>query len=114
MCLLCDLKTAQAAGSAPRPGHAWSSRRAFVLAGAAAAVSAALPAAAQVDVGKSSSLRKLVPADQLEAAASQQYVQVMQEAQGKQVLLPTSHPQVQRLQTIARRIIPHTPAWNPR
>ncbi len=114
MCLLCDLKSAQASGSEPRPSHVWSSRRAFVLAGAAAAASAALPAAAQVDVGKSSSLRKLVPADQLEAAASQQYLQVMQEAQSKQVLLPKSHPQVQRLQTIARRIIPHTHAWNPR
>ncbi|HEX5738151.1 MAG TPA: M48 family peptidase, partial [Hydrogenophaga sp.] len=94
MCLLCDLKSAQASASLPLPSHAWSSRRAFVLASAAAAAGAALPAVAQVDVGKSSSLRKLVPADQLEAAASQQYVQVMQEAQGKQVLLPSSHPQV--------------------
>ena len=114
MCFLCDLKSASASESAARPSHVWSSRRAFVLAGAAAAASTSLPASAQVDVGKASSLRKLVPAEELEAAASQQYVQVMQEAQGKQVLLPTSHPQVQRLQAIARRIIPHTPAWNPR
>ena len=114
MCLFCDLKSAQALQTATPPSHVWSSRRAFVLAGAAAAASAAVPAAAQVDVGKSSSLRKLVPADQLEAAASQQYLQVMQEARSKEVLLPASHPQVQRLQTIARRIIPHTPAWNPR
>ena len=112
MCLLCDLKSS--ASPNPADGTRWSSRRAFMLAGAAAAASTSLPATAQVDVGKASSLRKLVPAEELEAAASQQYVQVMQEAQGKQVLLPTSHPQVQRLQAIARRIIPHTPAWNPR
>jgi Zn-dependent protease with chaperone function len=89
----------------------WSARRAFVLAGAAAA---ALPAAAQVDVGKSSALRKLVPAEELEGAARQQYTQMMGEAGGQQALLPTSHPQVKRLRTIARRIIPHAPAWNAR
>src|SRR5690606_32506840 len=90
MCFLCDLKSASASESAARPSHVWSSRRAFMLAGAAAAASTSLPATAQVDVGKASSLRKLVPAEELEAAASQQYVQVMQEAQGKQVLLPRS------------------------
>jgi hypothetical protein len=58
----------------------WSARRAFVLAGAAAA---ALPAAAQVDVGKSSALRKLVPAEELEGAARQQYTQMMGEAGGQ-------------------------------
>jgi Zn-dependent protease with chaperone function len=115
MCVLCDLKSASSPSPTEDQGEPrWSARRAFVLAGAAAAASAALPVAAQVDVGKSSSMRNLVPAEQLEAAASQQYLQVMQEAQGKRVLLPTSHPQVQRLQGIARRIIPHTYAWNPR
>jgi len=89
----------------------WSARRAFVLAGAAAA---ALPAVAQVDVGRSSALRKLVPADELEGAARQQYAQMMGEAGGKQALLPASHPQVQRLRAIAQRIIPHAPAWNAR
>jgi Zn-dependent protease with chaperone function len=112
MCLLCDLKSSTSSNHTD--GARWSSRRAFLLAGAAATAGAAVPATAQVDVGKSSSLRKLVPADQLEAAASEQYLQVMQEAQTQKVLLPASHPQVQRLQTIARRIIPHTPAWNPR
>lgn len=112
MCFLCDLKSSNvpAEGDAPR----WQARRAFLLAGAAAAAGAALPAAAQVDVGQSSRLRNLVPAEQLESIANEQYLQVMQEAQSKRVLLPTSHPQVQRLQGIARRIIPHTHAWNPR
>jgi Zn-dependent protease with chaperone function len=69
---------------------------------------------AQVDVGKASQFRKLVPADQLEAAASQQYLQTMGEARAKSVLMPDSHPQVQRLRSIAQRIIPHTPQWNSR
>ena len=112
MCLLCDLKSAHP--TPPRPNHVWPARRAFVLAGTAAAAGAALPAAAQVDVGKASVLRQLVPADQLEGAAGQQYAQMMGEASGKQTLLPSGHPQVQRLRSIARRIIPHTPAWNAR
>jgi len=82
-----------------------------VLAGAAAV---ALPAAAQVDVGKASSLRKLVPADQIEQAGSQQFVQTVQEAKQQNALLPASHPQTRRLHAIAKRIIPHAAAWNPR
>lgn len=112
MCFLCDLKTSSASISpgAPQRGP-WQARRAFVLAGAAAA---ALPAAAQVDVGKASSLRKLVPADQIEKAGSQQFVQTVQEAKQKNALLPTNHPQTQRLHAIAKRIIPFAAAWNPR
>jgi len=114
MCLLCDLKTPPAPGSAQHAEHHWSARRAFLLAGSAAAVSAALPAAAQVDVGKSSALRKLVPAEELEGAAQQQYAQMMGEAQNKRALVPPSHPQVQRLRRIAQRLIPFAPPWNPR
>lgn len=116
MCFICDLRTAPSAipsapPASPRAQPVWSARRAFVLAGAAAAV---LPAAAQVDVGQASSLRKLVPAGELEGAAQQQYAQMMGEARGEQALLPASHPQVQRLRRMAQRIIPHTPAWNAR
>jgi Zn-dependent protease with chaperone function len=112
MCFLCDLKTSSAltAHSAPQRGP-WQARRAFVLAGAAAA---ALPAAAQVDVGKASSMRKLVPADQIEQAGSQQFVQTVQEAKQKNALVPNNHPQTRRLHAIAKRIIPFTTAWNPR
>jgi Zn-dependent protease with chaperone function len=39
---------------------------------------------------------------------------MMQQAHSQGALLPESHPQVQRLQTIARRLIPHTAPWNPR
>ena len=89
----------------------WSARRAFLLAAGATAGSAAL---AQVDVGKPSQFRKLVSAEQLEAAAAQQYVQTVGEARAKGALMPESHPQVQRLRAMARRIIPHTPQWNSR
>ncbi len=110
MCLLCDLKTS----STPRPDHVWSARRAFLLAGAATAAGARLPAAAQVEVGKSSALRTLVPAEELESAANQQYAQMMAEANAKRALVPASDPQVQRLRTMARRLIPHAAPWNDR
>lgn len=100
MCLLC------AAKSSP-----WSGRRAFLLAAGAAV---AAPALAQVDVGESSRLRTLVPADELEVAASQQYSELMQQARAKRALAPESHPQLQRLRAIASRLIPQAPRWNDR
>jgi Zn-dependent protease with chaperone function len=114
MCLLCDLKLASSAtahSTHTRAEPVWSARRAFVLAGASVA---ALPALAQVDVGKSSALRKLVPAAELEAAARQQYAQMMSEAQAQKALLPATHPQVQRLRRMARRMVPFATAWNDR
>jgi Zn-dependent protease with chaperone function len=116
MCFLCDLKShsATSAASSTPPPPGWSARRAFLLAGTAATASAVLPAAAQVDVGKSSALRKLVPAEELEGAAQQQYAQMMGEAQNKRALVPPSHPQVQRLRHIAERLIPNTAPWNAR
>ncbi|MDR7096763.1 M48 family metallopeptidase [Hydrogenophaga laconesensis] len=113
MCFLCDLKSPPLSDPV-RPEHVWSARRAFLLAGTAAAAGAALPVAAQVDVGAGSSLRKLVPAEELEGAANQQYSQMMAEASAKKRLMSDSHPQVQRLRGIARRIVPHTPQWNSR
>lgn len=112
MCFICHLKTLSAApesstASPPR----WQARRAFLL---AAGTTAAAGALAQVDVGSSSSLRKLVPAETLENSARQQYTQVLNEARAKGALAPDDHPQVQRLQTIARNLIPHTAPWNPR
>ena len=67
-----------------------------------------------VDVGKNSAFTKLVPAEQLEKAAALQYQQLQAQASSKNALLPREHPQVQRLQGIARKIIPHALAWNPR
>ncbi|WP_409338031.1 M48 family metallopeptidase [Curvibacter microcysteis] len=79
---------------------------------------AALPAAwAQVlsdDVGKNSAFTKLVPASQVEQAAVQQYAQMLREAQSKNALGSDNHPQVLRLRSIARRLIPYSYEWNPR
>lgn len=107
MCWLCDLKTPS---PAPNPQR-WQARRAFLLAAGAAA---AAPALSQVEVGSSSGIRKLVPAETLENAARQQYSQVLAEARAKGALAPDDHPQLQRLHAVARRLIPHTAQWNAR
>jgi predicted Zn-dependent protease len=67
-----------------------------------------------VRVGNPSFVRKLVPAETLEKAASQQYGALKREAQGKGALLPPAHPQNVRLRTIARDLLPHADKWNPR
>ncbi|MFG6412405.1 M48 family metallopeptidase [Roseateles sp. DC23W] len=67
-----------------------------------------------VDVGKKSWATKVVSAEQLEQAGSQQYAQMMREAQQQQALAPANHPQVQRLRYIAQRIIPVSYEWNER
>ena len=81
----------------------------------------ALPAHSQsqpqqdgVNVGKSSSLAKLVPADQMERGAAQQYAQLLQQAAQQKALAPADHPQVTRLRAIAQRMLPFTSKWNPR
>ena len=67
-----------------------------------------------VDVGSSSSLAKLVPAEQIEQAGAQQYQQMMAQAQQQRALAPADHPQLIRLREIAKRIIPQASAWNAR
>jgi predicted Zn-dependent protease len=66
------------------------------------------------DVGGNSRFTKLVPAEKVEAAATQQYQQMLQQASSKRALGPMDHPQVKRLRAIADRIVPFTPPWNPR
>lgn len=114
MCFICDLKTPSADPAPDTPAlkaPRWQARRAFMLAAGATAAGSAL---AQVDVGASSSLRKLVPAETLETSARQQYTQVLADARAKGALAPDGHPQLQRLHAIAQRLIPHTAQWNPR
>ena len=101
MCFLCEAKSS-----------AWSSRRAFLL--AAGTVAIAAPAIAQVDVGPSSRLRGLVPAEELEVAAAQQYAQMMGEANQKGALAPKGSGQLQRLQRIASKLVPQAAQWNDR
>jgi predicted Zn-dependent protease len=78
---------------------------------------AALPSAFAregVEVGKPSSMSRLVSADQVEQAATQQYAQMLSKARQQKALGPDDHPQVRRLRYIAKRIIPHTYEWNGR
>ena len=105
MCTLCEAKTS-----------AWAGRRAFIkLAGAAAVGTAtSAPVLAQVDVGKASSLRKLVPAEELEGAATKQYAELLTDAQAKGALAGQGNPQLQRLRAIATKLIPQTAQWNDR
>jgi predicted Zn-dependent protease len=81
------------------------------------ATAVALPAAQAregVDVGKQSGFARLVPADQIEAAAQQQYLQLATQAKEQNALLPDNHPQVIRLRAIAKRLIPFSLEWNKR
>ncbi|MEJ7931544.1 M48 family metallopeptidase [Ramlibacter sp. AN1015] len=91
------------------------SRRGFLGAGVAIAGASALaPAMAQVDVGRPSSMRGLVPAAELEAAAAQEYAQLIGQARQKGVLASDSNPTLQRLRSIVARLIPHAAQWNKR
>ncbi len=99
------------------------SRRLFTGLLFGAPLATALPAWAQDnaadegvrrDVGRESKFTKLVPAEQVEAAASKQYAQMLQQAAQQRALAPDSHPQVVRLRYIAQRLIPHANGWNER
>jgi predicted Zn-dependent protease len=61
---------------------------------------------------KRSGFAKMAPAQQIEQAASQQYLQMLQQASNQKALGPKDHPQVVRLRAIADRIIPFTKDCN--
>ena len=84
------------------------SRRLFSGGLLAAGATLALPAWSRegVEVGKRSYMAKLAPADQIEAAAAQQYVQMTREAAEQRALAPDNHPQVIRLRSIAKQLLP--------
>ncbi len=91
-------------------------RRLFTL----ALLAAALPAQAQtparegVDVGKKSWIGGLVPPEQLEQAAQQQYLEMRKRAAQQGALAPADNPQLVRLRAIAERIVPYSYEWNDR
>ncbi|WP_295644671.1 M48 family metallopeptidase [uncultured Methylibium sp.] len=109
-CSLCAAFARLRGSDAPaQPG-----RRDFTVALLAGGLAAPALAREGVDVGKQSSFSKLVPAEQVEQAATQQYAQLLAEARGKNALLPASATQTVRLRAISQRIIPFTPEWNAR
>ncbi len=77
-------------------------------------LAAAAPARAEDAECQRSAFTKAASADQVEQAAGQQYRQMLQEAKGQQALAPADNGQLQRLQYIAKRIIPFTDGCNPR
>ena len=89
----------------------WDARRGFLLAAGAVGTESAL---AQVNVGSSSQVRNLVPAETLENSARQQYSQTLGEARAQRALAPDTYPQLVRIRQIATRLIPFTAQWNPR
>ncbi|ARU06470.1 peptidase M48 [Comamonas serinivorans] len=105
MCQFC--LTRRPASLAPFSSH----RRAWLTLGAAAL---ATPALAQVDVGNASRLRSLVPAEDLEQAAQQQYSEVIAKAKAEGQLAPAGDAQLQRLRRIAQRLVAQAGPWNER
>lgn len=125
-CAFCDTLAAigtDAAHDHDAPGS--MARRRYLRRGLAALTAAGVggvsPVWAQetatregVDVGSQSKFAKLVPAEDIEAAAAQQYRQMLQEAARQKALAPDGHPQLVRLRNISERIIPFSAAWNAR
>jgi predicted Zn-dependent protease len=56
----------------------------------------------------------VIPEEEVNRQAAQQYVALLGQAREKGGLVPASNPQVQRLRAIAQRIIPQTSRWNPK
>lgn len=67
-----------------------------------------------VDVGSNSGFARLVPAEDVERSAEQEYRQLLKQAADNRALAPENNPQLQRLRRISQRIIPYASAWNPR
>jgi predicted Zn-dependent protease len=88
--------------------------RLLLATGAAAALPATAKDGEGIEVGKNSRWTKLVPAEQVEQAAAQQYLQLQREAASKGALAPPDHPQLIRLRYIAQRMIPYANTWNAR
>ncbi|MCU0969178.1 MAG: M48 family metallopeptidase [Rubrivivax sp.] len=91
-------------------------RRRLFTALLATGAAAAWPtnASAQIPECKRSMVAGLVPADQVEAAAAQQYRQMLRQAADQRALAPKDHAQLVRLRAIAQRMIPFAPECNER
>jgi predicted Zn-dependent protease len=85
------------------------------------AVVASAPAFAQqakdddgVKVRPPSVIRHVVSAAKIEKAGQQQYRQLREQAIARKALVPADDPQAQRVQGIAKELIPHANKWNAR
>ena len=64
-------------------------------------------------VGQASSIRHIVPAKDLENAAKKEYEKIKERAKEKKELASNNNPTLKRLIEIAKKLEPHTVAWNP-
>jgi predicted Zn-dependent protease len=94
--------------------HGATARTGFLIALVMAGAGLSAQAREGVDVGGNSSFAKLVPAEQVEQSAAQQYLQMLSQADSKRALAPKDNAQVLRLRAIAQKIIPFALEWNPR
>jgi predicted Zn-dependent protease len=94
----------------------WRQAAPLLLAGALLAAAAPVLAleGEGVNVGKNSAFTKLVPAENVERSAAQQYLQMQQQAASKNALAPADNAQLKRLRGIAQRLIPFAIPWNER
>lgn len=65
-----------------------------------------------IEMSERSALGQLVPAEDIETAAEQQYRQLLQDAASHGALAKDDHPQVRRLRYIAHRLIPFSTSPN--
>ena len=101
------------ASDSPRTGRRGLAVALFCLLGVLAAV-APVWAREGVEVGANSAFARLVPAENVEQSAGQQYGQLLRQAAASNALAPNDHPQLRRLRAIAHKLIPLATEWNPR
>lgn len=109
-----DADTAAASWHRYGCGCALHARRRFgqALLGTGVALTAPAWARDGVEVDSPSTLASLVPAEDIESAAAQQYQQMLKQAAAQKALAPADHPQVVRLRAIAQRLTPFSNAPN--
>ncbi|MGA1274027.1 MAG: M48 family metalloprotease, partial [Burkholderiaceae bacterium] len=83
-----------------------------MVAGCASPRMASADVSDTVGVGSKSEIRRLVPAQQLERTAAQQFEALKEEARKKGALLPPSHPTSEKLVAMANRLKPYALSWN--
>ncbi|MES2739550.1 MAG: M48 family metallopeptidase [Pseudomonadota bacterium] len=86
---------------------------ALSLGGVSALAQQPRPEADGIQVRPMSRWRNLQSQSEVDQQSQRQYTELLGQAQQKGELVPPTDPQVVRLRTIAKRLIPHTQRWNP-